>query len=263
MDSVFRRPVDSASPQDVYALLEDARSGGDDRSADGLNSPSSEPSRVADDPAALGRESEADESWHEDPHDWSHDPDDTGPLGPLPADGSTDRSGIDSEIFESSRPRPGRGRPSKRVIASLVATVVAAIAVSLIVLFLHGNDTGAEESRTSHSPAPSPSAPPAPSSAAPAPSSAAPAPSNAAVPPAAPAPPPPASAAPATPAPIITQQNTQPGQTASTQADGPAVGVTRAPLTRMPISAPRPAPSPPQYDQGDGRQRPRGWGGRW
>jgi hypothetical protein len=237
---------------------------------------------------------EVDDAGHDDPHaNWEDDPDTdqwympaqvAGPIPEPEVDGAEPDDAHDSgwddpresrwnDLYaprngQNGAPRIGewtfsvvRPQPwyrKKYVKTGLVAAATAAIAVPLVLLVVRSLASGAEESTTVPTTAPT-SAQPAPTSAAPALSTAKP---SAPAPPPPPPPPPPAPPPPeqTNPAPVI-QQYPQQRQTAPDQTDKPEIGVTRTPATRAPISAKPPAPPPPARDSRTPGDAPGGgWG---
>jgi hypothetical protein len=167
-----------------------------------------------------------------------------------PRNGQNGAPRIGEWTFSVSRPQPWYRK--KNVKTGLVAAAAVAIAVPLVLLVVRSFGSGAEESTTVPSTAPT-SAQPAPTSAAPALSTAR---------PSAPAPPPPPPPPPEQADPPVVRQYPQQRQSAPDQTDKPEIGVTRTPVTRAPISAKPPAPPPPARDSrtpGDGPGGGWGW----
>jgi hypothetical protein len=149
---------------------------------------------------------------------------------------------------------------SRRVAIAAITVVVTAIVMTGILLLLRGFAADGEESTP---------APQSPTSVAPAPASPAPALSTAMAPPPPlpppppPPPPPPTSAeqitGPAAPRPYLPSR-----QSAPSQSDMPEIGVTRTPVTRMPMSATPPPPRTPDRNSSTPGDAPSGGGwGPW
>jgi hypothetical protein len=143
---------------------------------------------------------------------------------------------------------------SKRVLAGVGAAVVAALAVTVVLVILRSPAADVDES-TTVSPTNRTSAAPVPSSVAPE--------LTTAIAPPPPLPPPPPPPPPAEVAPPATRGYTPPRQSAPSQSDMPEIGVTRTPVTRKPMSATPPPPRAPDRNSSTPGDAPGGGWGPW
>jgi hypothetical protein len=141
---------------------------------------------------------------------------------------------------------------SKRVLTAAGGAVVAALVLAGVLLLTRDSAAGVQESP--------PVSPTNPTSAGPAPSSPAPALSTGIAPPPLPPPPPPSAEQITAPAPTRVYT---PRRSAPSESDMPEIGVTRTPVTRVPMSATPPPPPSPDRNSSTPGDAPKGGWGRW